>query len=136
MKDSNSLHAVCRDTFPPLVYMNETSDFLVKFVNVINNINTKEKKTICGYTFDAGPNCFIFTEKKYESIIISLIEGTFNDECFSFFNSRLENLNNNLNLGICLDLNELKSLFEERKSRDLKIEDVVSFCGGEGAKII
>jgi len=37
MRDSNNFHAVCRDTFPTISYLNETSEFLIKCVENINN---------------------------------------------------------------------------------------------------
>lgn len=43
MKDSNNFHAVCRDSFPSINYMNDTSNFIQKCVN---QINSKSGKTI------------------------------------------------------------------------------------------
>ena len=37
MRDSNQLHAVCLDTFPPCVYMNATSHAVVDLVHAIND---------------------------------------------------------------------------------------------------
>lgn len=36
MKDSNQFHAVCLDTYPPIVYMNETSHAVVRFIHAFN----------------------------------------------------------------------------------------------------
>lgn len=40
MRDSNSFHAVCRDTFPTINYLNETSEFVIKCVDNLNNLFT------------------------------------------------------------------------------------------------
>ncbi len=36
MRDSNQLHACCLDTFPPCVYMNETSHAVVALIHALN----------------------------------------------------------------------------------------------------
>lgn len=59
MKESNCLHAICQDTFPPIEppYMCPTSHKIVQFVHALNALFFR---TVCSYTFDAGPNAFIF----------------------------------------------------------------------------
>ncbi len=61
MKESNQLHAVCLDTWPPLVYLNDASHHLIRLVTSYNKM--------CGeiqvaYTFDAGPNCCLILEEE------------------------------------------------------------------------
>ena len=68
MKDTNNFHAVCRDTFPTINYLNAQSEFIIKCVNEINHRN---KKIICAYSFDAGANAFVIYEEKNEEIITS-----------------------------------------------------------------
>ena len=75
MKDSNNFHAVCRDTFPPLTYMNSTSDFIVKSVNCINKSYDSDEKIKCGYTFDAGPNAWIITTANNVDLIKNFFES-------------------------------------------------------------
>jgi diphosphomevalonate decarboxylase len=38
MKDSNNFHAVCRDTYPPISYLNDTSNVIIKCIEKINEI--------------------------------------------------------------------------------------------------
>ncbi|MGB9598849.1 MAG: diphosphomevalonate decarboxylase [Minisyncoccales bacterium] len=63
MRESNNLHAVMLDTWPPLFYLNELSK---EIIFTVLELNKKEKKNIAAFTFDAGPNAHIFTLKKYE----------------------------------------------------------------------
>lgn len=37
MRDSNQFHAVCMDTYPPAVYMNDTSHAVASFVHLFNS---------------------------------------------------------------------------------------------------
>lgn len=37
MKDSNQFHAVCLDTYPPCVYMNDVSHSVVSVIHKYNN---------------------------------------------------------------------------------------------------
>jgi len=60
MQDSNQFHAVCLDTFPPLFYMNSTSQAVIELVHRYNQICQQVK---VAYTFDAGPNAVLFMEK-------------------------------------------------------------------------
>lgn len=60
MRDSNQFHAVCLDAFPPIKYLTEQSH---KVIQTIHALNCGPSGTIAGYTFDAGPNAFVFCER-------------------------------------------------------------------------
>ncbi|EMC97685.1 hypothetical protein BAUCODRAFT_462693 [Baudoinia panamericana UAMH 10762] len=70
MKDSNNFHACCLDTEPPIFYMNETSRAAVRMCEAINK---EAGRSICAYTFDAGPNAVVYYLKDDESSVV----GTF-----------------------------------------------------------
>lgn len=57
MRESNSFHATCADTYPPIFYMNDVSRAAIR---AVEQINAKAGKTIAAYTFDAGPNCVVY----------------------------------------------------------------------------
>lgn len=60
MRESDNLHSVMLDTWPPIIYLNDTSK---KVIDSILNYNKNGIKA--GYTFDAGPNPVVFTLQKY-----------------------------------------------------------------------
>ncbi|KAI0602343.1 diphosphomevalonate decarboxylase [Biscogniauxia sp. FL1348] len=70
MKDSNSFHACCSDTYPPIYYMNDVSRAAVRAVEAIN---AAAGKTVAAYTFDAGPNAVIYFLEENSSLVV----GTF-----------------------------------------------------------
>lgn len=72
MKDSNSFHATCADTFPPIFYMNDTSRAAV---GVVEDINRKAGKIIAAYTFDAGPNAVIYFEEKNLDVVAGTLKA-------------------------------------------------------------
>jgi diphosphomevalonate decarboxylase len=43
MKDSNQMHAVCLETYPPCIYMNDTSHLIVDLIHSYNAANNKAK---------------------------------------------------------------------------------------------
>lgn len=57
MKDSNTFHACCIDTFPPIFYLNSESTSLIAAVHAYN---AQMDRIVIGYTFDAGPNAVVF----------------------------------------------------------------------------
>lgn len=75
--DSNNFHAVCRDTYPTITYMNDCSNFITQCVEELN-----KDKFICSYTFDAGPNAFIFTKKNDEKNVLSHFEEAFKSNTY------------------------------------------------------
>nr|CAB3264091.1 diphosphomevalonate decarboxylase-like [Phallusia mammillata] len=74
MKESNQLHAVCQDTYPPLLYMNDTSKEIVKLVHKYNDFYGS---TRLAYTFDAGPNAFLFTLDPFANEVATILNETF-----------------------------------------------------------
>ncbi|KAI1637229.1 diphosphomevalonate decarboxylase [Biscogniauxia mediterranea] len=70
MKDSNSFHSCCSDTYPPIFYMNDVSRAAVRAVEAIN---AAAGKTVAAYTFDAGPNAVIYYLEENTGLIV----GTF-----------------------------------------------------------
>ncbi|KAL2022157.1 hypothetical protein VTK56DRAFT_5986 [Thermocarpiscus australiensis] len=70
MRDSNSFHATCADTYPPIFYMNDVSRAAIR---AVETINAAAGRTVAAYTFDAGPNAVIYyLEKDTEAVV-----GTF-----------------------------------------------------------
>lgn len=74
MKDSNQFHAVCLDTYPPCVYMNDISHSVVEFVHKYNIMCGQTK---VAYTFDAGPNACLYLLEDEVPDVISLINVIF-----------------------------------------------------------
>jgi len=70
MRDSNSFHATCLDSWPPIFYMNDISRAAVRLVHDINRVSSK---TLCAYTFDAGPNAVIYYLEESSELVV----GTF-----------------------------------------------------------
>lgn len=69
MKDSNSMHATCLDTWPPVFYMNDVSKEIVYAIHEFNSEGIG-----AAYTFDAGPNAHIITTKKHVSDIRKMLK--------------------------------------------------------------
>lgn len=57
MQDSNQFHAVCLDTYPPLLYLAGESHRVIKMVH---RINEAQQPPVAAYTFDAGPHPVLF----------------------------------------------------------------------------
>jgi diphosphomevalonate decarboxylase len=72
MKESNQLHALCLDTYPPIIYLNDVS---YEVISKINELNQQNNRNVAAYTFDAGPNPYIITTKEYESEVIDLLKS-------------------------------------------------------------
>lgn len=70
MKESNSFHATCLDTYPPIFYLSDVSRAAIR---VVEDINRKAGKTVAAYTFDAGPNAVVY----YEEASAAVVEGVF-----------------------------------------------------------
>lgn len=45
MRESNELHALCLDTWPPAVYLNATSFAIMEFVHTLNH--NARRKVVC-----------------------------------------------------------------------------------------
>jgi diphosphomevalonate decarboxylase len=72
MKDSNSFHATCLDTEPPIFYLNDVSRAAIK---IVEGINAAAGKMIAAYTFDAGPNAVIYYEEEHEKEVAGLFKA-------------------------------------------------------------
>ncbi|KAK8729698.1 hypothetical protein OTU49_008273 [Cherax quadricarinatus] len=75
MADSNEMHAVCQDTFPPCVYMTDTSHAVANLVHQYNDLKISQRDInhkVC-YTFDAGPNACLFVPGAVVEEVLALL---------------------------------------------------------------
>jgi diphosphomevalonate decarboxylase len=70
MRDSNSFHATCADTYPPIFYMNDVSRAAIR---AVETINSSVGRAVAAYTFDAGPNAVIYYLEEDSAVVV----GTF-----------------------------------------------------------
>ena len=72
MMESNSFHATCLDTYPPIFYLNDVSRAAIR---VVEDMNKKAGKTVAAYTFDAGPNAVIYFEEENMDIVAGTLKS-------------------------------------------------------------
>jgi diphosphomevalonate decarboxylase len=77
MMDSNSFHATCLDTYPPIFYLNDVSRAAIKVVEVINET---AGKIVAAYTFDAGPNAVVYYLEENEKLVAGLFKAALGDK--------------------------------------------------------
>ena len=70
IKESNSLHACCLDTYPPIFYMNETTK---NVASLVHDVNDNFYEPVAAYTVDAGANIFLVTKQAHLNYLIDLI---------------------------------------------------------------
>ncbi|XP_037773918.1 diphosphomevalonate decarboxylase-like [Penaeus monodon] len=73
------MHAVCQDSFPPCIYMSDTSHAVASLVHQYNEIQISKgnlNNKVC-YTFDAGPNACLFVPGAVANEMLSLLLRTF-----------------------------------------------------------
>ena len=70
MRDSNSFHATCADTYPPIFYMNDVSRAAIR---AVEQINDAAGRTVAAYTFDAGPNAVIYYLEQDTDIVVGTL---------------------------------------------------------------
>ena len=68
ISESDSLHACCADSDPPIIYVNETTKAIHRLVR---EVNSEAGRHVMAYTCDAGANCFIISELENLGSIIS-----------------------------------------------------------------
>ncbi|KAI1003053.1 Diphosphomevalonate decarboxylase [Podosphaera aphanis] len=72
MMESNSFHATCLDTFPPIFYLNDVSRAAIR---IVENLNQVANRTVAAYTFDAGPNAVIYYQECDEAFVAGYLKG-------------------------------------------------------------
>ncbi|XP_076171411.1 mevalonate diphosphate decarboxylase [Ptiloglossa arizonensis] len=74
MKDSNQMHAVVLDTYPPCTYMNDISHAVVDLIHSYNNAVNDTK---VAYTYDAGPNTTLYLLENNVPEIMGILDYFF-----------------------------------------------------------
>lgn len=111
MKDSNSFHATCLDSFPPIFYLNDTSK---KIIKLCHSINAFYNETVVAYTFDAGPNAVLYYLKQNEDKLFPFLyhlfqkvsgwNSKFTDEELSQFDEKFQQVNEKVDFYLDSDL--------------------------------
>lgn len=76
MRESNSFHACCLDTEPPIRYLNDVSWAAMQ---VVQGINDRMGKVVAAYTFDAGPNCVVYFLEAERRDVVGCLAGCLKD---------------------------------------------------------
>lgn len=74
MMDSNSFHASCLDTHPPIFYLTDVSRLII---GVVHALNQAAGRAVAAYTFDAGPNAVLYVQRKDRDLVLSIINDLF-----------------------------------------------------------
>lgn len=85
MKDSNQMHAVCLDTYPPCIYMNDTSNSIINLIHSYNDaVNDVKVRNIfiiyilhffINYSMKLVLDIFLFSLKKIARLLTLLTLG-------------------------------------------------------------
>ncbi|MFH1785166.1 MAG: diphosphomevalonate decarboxylase [Candidatus Micrarchaeota archaeon] len=73
MRDSNNMHAIMLESWPPALYLSGTS---FEIIQKIHDLNDSHGKQIAAYTFDAGPNAHIYTTEKFVKEVEKILTET------------------------------------------------------------
>lgn len=79
MRDSNSFHATCLDTSPPIFYLTDVSRAAIRAVEDINAA-AAAGKLIAAYTFDAGPNAVVYYLQENEGAVAGVFKTFLGDK--------------------------------------------------------
>nr|QYV43150.1 diphosphomevalonate decarboxylase [Colaphellus bowringi] len=127
MEDSNQFHAVCLDTFPPCVYMNDTSHAIVDVVHAYNDFKKSNK---VAYTFDAGPNACLYLLDSEVEEVLSVIDYVFPPVVNS------EGYLKGIPLSKKAITEELKAVFEAKRQNFGALKYVIHTRIGDGPKTL
>ena len=77
MKESNSFHATCLDTDPPIFYLNDVSRAAIAMVEALNE---KAGHAVAAYTFDAGPNAVVYYLQQNEETVLGSFKAVLGEK--------------------------------------------------------
>ena len=77
MRESNSFHATCLDTEPPIFYMTDVSRAAVR---AVEEINKRAGGLVAAYTFDAGPNAVVYYLEGRETEVAGVFKGVLGEK--------------------------------------------------------
>jgi diphosphomevalonate decarboxylase len=100
MRDSNTFHATCLDSWPPIFYMNDVSRAAVRLVH---DINRAVGRTVAAYTFDAGPNAVIYYEEKDSELVAGTVKAILGANTIGWEGAFYEKLANVTAPGVALE---------------------------------
>ena len=130
MQESNSLHSVCLDTYPPIFYMNETTKNLI---SLIHDLNDAHSEPVAAYTVDAGANCFVITKKEYAKFILSTVISLSSLPASMVNSTGNEHLSSDNNFS--LESDKLEPIMNEYKDQ-IKLNRIIATKVGDGVKFI
>ncbi|KAF8566761.1 hypothetical protein P879_06449 [Paragonimus westermani] len=70
MRESDQLHAVCLDTWPPCLFLSAVSLAIMRWVHRLNQYCGR---ILVAYTYDAGPNAILLAEETDMPFILRLL---------------------------------------------------------------